>query len=720
MSIKPLPQSVIQHIQCSTGLPDRFTIVKELLENAIDACLNRNNWLKRDSHNKYDTISDKSDVKRDKSKRNIIIRITPSKISVTDTGCGISPSDLLTIGRKNWTSKLPQELFEDVDINGQRPVRDINDSKGKTDEHGYVFHDSSIDQNDGPLDINMVFLNPFCLGFRGEALSLIKECSQVEIRSGKNGIAYSVQLQQETFNTRNNEEVTDHTENIPHQKEIERQSLQRIPYVEGTTVTVSNIFHNMPLKRKKMCKEYKKENERIRQMVLGYALSLVYEHCAGKQKNENSKDRCCTTISFSMYVNDKNICITSTSEDLAGLFSELYSLPSDNRVLTDIAIDFFGKQLVSNFSVFTTPVVKQKIINHSSADAASTVRGGTQNNTVTQRDEITSNIVLFYSYSSKPLLILMVNGRYCRNKQIERLVQFTNSDHEATISFLNYKNTPKGAKNNLLAHRRTLIIFITTHLVDHNTEGKLDLLLADEIIQEIEKMLQVDGVKSLQKNVTHKEIHNKERPSSIKIYKQETDLPQIFRAYGKKDLPKRSETIRGHGPDQKTNVVGLYEDTLFLQQNDQLVVCTFSDVLIDLILKYKNSRMDRKQGTKNFLEHQNAHDSPQNINVYDLRTNSLLIVYDFLVSDDIASDSNIPDHDRNGLKQAFKQIHKEKGSKIGFDSKSDLFLRLTLVESFTTKNELNDLLRFLMRNLKISDYTTIVTDLKSIYRAVGR
>lgn len=803
MLIKPLPQTLIRHIQCSTGLPDRFTIAKELIENAIDACLvcectfeDNVNCSSRDKRLNEEKCSENAQNQIEKQKivkKCIIIRITPYRISVTDTGCGISPSDLLTIGRKNWTSKIPIEFLEntrftqenihesalDVTISkkiiGQYRKINSNNKIGSKAMQSPNFAEVSNNMNtkNSSFNMNKLFANPICLGFRGEALSLIKDCSDVEIRSGKNGLAFSVQLKRE-MDTPWGQDRDDLSNDIQEGKLSDedesnsKPSLQRIPYEEGTTVIVSNVFQNMTLKQRKMCKEYKKENERIRQMILGYAVNLTYEYCAGIQKDQTSQltglimnkcKRCHTAISFSLYVNDQNICTTASTENLICLYNQDYRQsinfkshePQNTRnlendqLLSDIAASFIKKQLVANFSVFTTPILRQKKLIHSSQHLVTPEKLDIAEETYdmpNSQDEA-SKIILLYSYSSRPVMILMVNGRYCRNRQIERIVQSANTTNTAsgnTHSLLSQTSTFKNTKNNLLAHRRTIFIFITTPLADHNTEGKLDMFLADEIIKKIEKMLRIDGVKSLQrncelhkKNILNKEAPNKEQPNkntSIKIYKRETDLPQVFRLYGKnenkaKKMDENQKEIIAK-VDQKFSVVGLYEDTLFLQQNDQLVACTLSNILVDYILKEYRSNYISLKGKKYQAKSPDKTDLDQKAPLThisdDLADDPLFIVYDILLSCDMIPDSIGYEKKilQQGLNRHFSVGAMTKHCPLNKLEPISPHFRSSLVESFTTKNDLNDLFRFLLRKLVITEYITKVTDLKSIYRAVGR
>ena len=94
MSIRRLPENLVNRIAAVEVVERPASALKELVENAIDS-----------------------------GARNIIVRLTAGGIDlveVTDDGCGMSPSDMALALERHATSKLPDENIEMVSTLGFR------------------------------------------------------------------------------------------------------------------------------------------------------------------------------------------------------------------------------------------------------------------------------------------------------------------------------------------------------------------------------------------------------------------------------------------------------------------------------------------------------------------------------------------------------------------------------------------------------------------------
>ena len=92
MSIRRLPENLVNRIAAGEVVERPASALKELVENAIDS-----------------------------GARNIIVRLSAGGIDlveVTDDGCGMSPSDMALALERHATSKLPDENIEMVSTLG--------------------------------------------------------------------------------------------------------------------------------------------------------------------------------------------------------------------------------------------------------------------------------------------------------------------------------------------------------------------------------------------------------------------------------------------------------------------------------------------------------------------------------------------------------------------------------------------------------------------------
>ncbi|KRH95091.1 PMS1 protein like protein 1 [Pseudoloma neurophilia] len=869
MSIKPLPVTIINQIQCSTALPDRFTIVKELLENSIDSCFDcecNENFYKL-------TIN--------KNIHSITIDIKPGKISITDTGCGILPTDLLIIGRKNWTSKIPNELVEQ-DISTADISKDISTTDiGKTDISTTNIGTTNISKDIGTTDIsttdisttdisttdigkdinttnisttdttflNNFFANPGSLGFRGEALTLIKECATVEIKSGCDGFAYSVNL------------IKDKSLKTNENQQFQKTPIKRIPYVKGTTVSISDIFEGQSLKQKRMQKDFKKENEAICHMAIGYFLSVIYDYSRVVSTTENGLkfkfsqnkrrcSKCFNSISFLIKINGQTVQSLTFGDpiDWLGNILNFEGSNRSNSVSEKMTTEFIRNKMLdlvifkikselsrvmnvtSGFSHIQSEISHEFISNLSESERLGLESSKDKNNksqTQSSKDKNNKSQILIYKGSStKPVVILMVNGRYCRNKQIERLAQNrVIADQTVEIQSAYSNNRDKSQTDSRFSPKtmfsvpRTLVIFITTNLVDHNTEGKLEIIIAQEIINHISEMLVEEGVKSAERILTQKEkpgktenqckteikqknenlcntenlrknenqcdtenlrknenpcvtenlrnteikqknknlcetenlqqnINNQQKTTenlqkttnnqqkttnnqqkneneiqgrpSIKLYRQEANLLDYMRnknAQNQFDDSKYFKNQQTRTNKIKTDIIGQFDDLLYVQQNDQMLVCSVSDILAEYISMISEFT-GRNSGTNLKNACVKTGQNKLSLDHVSIRSNKLLDAVVFLINEKVDLK-----YDHENLSRAFDRYENEikndlKDKKL--QNKHIKKLKLALTTAFTSKNDLKDLFRFLQNRIDTQKHMHPLTDLKTIYKAVGR
>ncbi|KAK1638206.1 hypothetical protein BDP81DRAFT_480273 [Colletotrichum phormii] len=185
MTGMPLPQATVRQLGSSVVIPSPVSLVKELVDNAIDA--NANNvetWI---SANAID------------------------KIQVRDNGHGICSEDYDALGRRSHTSKL--RTFEELQCKG-----------GQT------------------------------LGFRGDALASVNAVSKLTIttRTSQDQVATLLILNPKGGGVTDKKHVSGSV---------------------GTTIDVSDLFANIPVRRQQIQKESKKAYTQIRDLLQVYALT---------------------------------------------------------------------------------------------------------------------------------------------------------------------------------------------------------------------------------------------------------------------------------------------------------------------------------------------------------------------------------------------------------------------------------------------------------------
>ncbi|KIW00158.1 uncharacterized protein PV09_08334 [Verruconis gallopava] len=180
-TIKPIEGSSVHQIQSGQVIVDLCSVVKELVENALDA--SATSLEVRFKNNGLDSIE------------------------VADNGTGIGPEDFASIALKHYTSKL--STYDDL----------------------------------GSLTT---------FGFRGEALSSLCALSKLSV-------------------------VTSRQQDAPKGSRLEFETSGRLKSTavvaaqRGTTVTVDNIFHNLPVRRKELEKNIKREYGKVLGLLHAYA-----------------------------------------------------------------------------------------------------------------------------------------------------------------------------------------------------------------------------------------------------------------------------------------------------------------------------------------------------------------------------------------------------------------------------------------------------------------
>ncbi|KAK1688205.1 hypothetical protein BDP55DRAFT_548105 [Colletotrichum godetiae] len=185
MSISQLSQATVRQLGSSAVIPSPVSLVKELVENAIDA--NANNVEIRISANAIDNIQ------------------------VRDNGHGICFEDYDALGRWSHTSKL--RTFDELQCKG-----------GQT------------------------------LGFRGDALASVNAISKLTIttRTIQDQVATLLVLNPKGGGVTNKKHVSGSV---------------------GTTIDVSDLFANIPVRRQQIQKESKKAYAQVRDLLQVYALT---------------------------------------------------------------------------------------------------------------------------------------------------------------------------------------------------------------------------------------------------------------------------------------------------------------------------------------------------------------------------------------------------------------------------------------------------------------
>lgn len=184
--IRAIGKEIVHDITSGQVVVDFQSIVKELLENSLDA-------------------GAKSITITIKSSNNQL-----TYIEITDNGHGIDPDDFKSLALKNYTSKLD-------DFEGLRNVT--------------------------------------TLGFRGEALNAISSMSRLEIKTATG-------------------ESAPRGWALEYSKNGDLASKTTTSHPKGTTIKVSELFENLPVRKSNLQKNFKKEFQRMVTSILPYFIVL--------------------------------------------------------------------------------------------------------------------------------------------------------------------------------------------------------------------------------------------------------------------------------------------------------------------------------------------------------------------------------------------------------------------------------------------------------------
>ncbi|KAI2781725.1 hypothetical protein F4815DRAFT_465470 [Daldinia loculata] len=184
-TISRLPESTTRLICSPLAITTPVTLVKELLDNSIDA--------------------------KATSIEVIISADTVKKIEVRDNGIGIHPDDYDALGRRGHTSKL-------------RSFEELRTHFGKT------------------------------LGFRGEALASANSLAQVTVTTkiASEPVAAILHIRSDTGGI-----LKQHPTSAP----------------VGTTVSISGLFHQLPVRKQVAIKDSAKAIGKIRELLCSYAMA---------------------------------------------------------------------------------------------------------------------------------------------------------------------------------------------------------------------------------------------------------------------------------------------------------------------------------------------------------------------------------------------------------------------------------------------------------------
>ncbi|KAL4914604.1 hypothetical protein BDW62DRAFT_190176 [Aspergillus aurantiobrunneus] len=202
MPIVALPPTTVRVIGSTSIISDPYSLVKELLDNALDASAS----------------SVTIEVSQD----------TVDLIQVKDNGHGIPAPDHTLVCKRTFTSKI-------------HTVEDLQNVGGKS------------------------------LGFRGEALAGAAEVS--------GNLTVSTRVESEPVGC-----------SLKYGRNGELISTERVSHPVGTTVRVSNLFRQIPVRRQTAIKNSKKTLLKIRKMIQGYAMvrpSVRFSFKVLKAKGDN-------------------------------------------------------------------------------------------------------------------------------------------------------------------------------------------------------------------------------------------------------------------------------------------------------------------------------------------------------------------------------------------------------------------------------------------------
>ncbi|GAB7354624.1 hypothetical protein MBLNU459_g5060t1 [Dothideomycetes sp. NU459] len=248
-SIKAIQQSSVHQIQSGQVIVDLNSVVKELVENSIDA-----------------------------SATSIEVRFRNhglDAIEVVDNGTGIAPEDYESVALKHHTSKL------------------------------------------GTYD-DLTTLNTF--GFRGEALASLCALSRLHIVTARD-------VDQPKGNR------------LDFEISGKLKSAQVVPTQRGTKVVVEKIFHNLPVRKKELEKNIKREYGKVLTLLQAYAcISTGVRFVVSNTMPKGSKSVAFSTaINTTTKDNITNVFGAKTLHALAKLELDLEMQPSNPGLATQTA-----------------------------------------------------------------------------------------------------------------------------------------------------------------------------------------------------------------------------------------------------------------------------------------------------------------------------------------------------------------------------------------------
>lgn len=519
---------------------------------------------------RYSIIKELLENSIDSEATDISIHISKKEIRIKDNGKGIKEEDFKFICRRNCTSKLnlPDWCYDELENHSENGKNcDENLKENVHFKKKLQEHDIKKQKLIENFDINN-FIEFY--GFRGEALSCIADCCTIEIESNNNnkyGYSCKFGIKEEEFYLTNYGQTLD---------------LKKKVMEKGTTITLTNIFRNNDLRQKQSIRDYKKDNEKIRVLCVVYSM---------------------VKCNLELWIDNKNILLINNkiTENM---------ISNESNFLIDRKKNIFSK----NF-----PILHQLKHESSFYDNIPTKR--------TNKLE-KSTIFLMYALSNKPLIILVINDRYC--------------------------TPPKYLKKHILEKSMACYIEINTS-GDFNVEGKMDVIIDERIFKKIMEMIKkIEGVFVVKQDNSQKHTKtqeydknkNSQNLSFQKIYvNEQSDLKEMFQniqdrnsqknhvneqsdlkeMFENKDRKIENKSCCAHDMEPKKSqltfnnkdfkFIGYHDKYFFVQFQSDLLTCEIDN----LILKYLRESSSKK--TRNFYTKtyfRNNQELVQLLNLYDI------------------------------------------------------------------------------------------------------
>lgn len=379
MSIKVLDNLTINKIAAGEVVENATSVIKELVENSIDA-----------------------------EAKNILIEVRNAGIDylkVTDDGVGIKKDEIKVAFKEHATSKL--NSIEDLD---------------------------SIES----------------FGFRGEALPSILAVSDVAL----------------TTKSKDEPENFGYRYSVINQSE---ESFEEVPANFGTSIMVSNLFKNVPA-RKKFLKDASRENSYIYDMVIKFALANPY-------------------ISFKLIIDGRQKFLSSGNGDLKSVLYNIYGKDVYDNLIT-IEKDYGDTYI-------TGVLAKPEVARSSRADE-----------------------------------IYFVNKRYIKNKTIEKAIENAYEpylmQHKFPLVVLDIRLSGKSIDVNV--HPRKLEVrFSNEEKIYYEVYGIIKEILENTNLIHEEKISIDLGTSDNDTSISESEetLFNLDNDKAISISKDIDDLPSF-------------------------------------------------------------------------------------------------------------------------------------------------------------------------------------------------